>query len=272
MQLIALNHMTAPALDTEALLHLAQDLGFAGVELRNDLARPLFDGLAPRRVGALAERCGQRILALAEVKAFNDPDRPDFDDAVALAQLARDCGAQGIALIPRVARKAIPREEQIAALETALTRLRPLLEAAEVTGLIEPLGFVESTLRHKQDVAEVLDTMGNPPCFRIVHDTFHHHIAGGGPVFAALTGIVHVSGVVDPDVAPDQMTDAHRVLVDAGDRLGNIDQLRVLRAAGYDGPASFEAFAPEVHALTDPASALAASKSFIETRMQELTA
>src|SRR3712207_7488353 len=38
------------------------------------------------------------------------------------------------------------------------------------------------------------------------------------------TGLVHISGVTDPSVAVDDMLDAHRVLVDGADRLGNIDR------------------------------------------------
>ncbi len=42
------------------------------------------------------------------------------------------------------------------------------------------------------------------------------------------------------------MRDSHRVLVDAGDRIGNIAQMRALRAGGYRGVISFEPFAASV--------------------------
>ena len=96
-----------------------------------------------------------------------------------------------------------------------------------------------------------------------MHDTFHHTLAHGGPYFPDHTGIIHISGVVDPAVSLAQMTDAHRILVDAADRLGNVDQIAALQALGYDGPVSFEAFAPEVHASTQPGADLAASIQFI---------
>jgi 2-keto-myo-inositol isomerase len=51
--------------------------------------------------------------------------------------------------------------------------------------------------------------------------------------------------------------------VDAGDRLENIAQIRALLAAGYDGPFSFEPFAPEVHGLPDPEAALRASMDHV---------
>ena len=68
------------------------------------------------------------------------------------------------------------------------------------------------------------------------------------------------------------MRDEHRVLVDAEDRLGNIAQIEALEAAGYAGPISFEPFAPEVHALADPAAALAGSFKFISSRLAGMAA
>jgi 2-keto-myo-inositol isomerase len=41
-------------------------------------------------------------------------------------------------------------------------------------------------------------------------------------------------------------------------------QIATLRAKGYSGPISFEAFSPEIHALADPESALRRSIAFIE--------
>ena len=45
----ALNQKTASRLGFAAFLDLAADLGCVGVEPRNDLGRPLFDGIAPVR-------------------------------------------------------------------------------------------------------------------------------------------------------------------------------------------------------------------------------
>jgi 2-keto-myo-inositol isomerase len=55
------------------------------------------------------------------------------------------------------------------------------------------------------------------------------------------------------------MLDAHRVLVDAADRLENLPQVARLIALGYDGPFSFEPFAAEVHDRADIEAALAES-------------
>ena len=262
-----LNHMTTPALSVDAVFGLAHDLGCVGIELRNDLDRPLFDGKSPEAIKQIARDHGIRILALAEVKAFNDAPETKTAQARALMQTAQACGAEGVALIPRVADAPVDRATQRDALRHALTIYQPILTDMNLIGFIEPLGFAVSTLRHKDDAAAVLAEMGNPACFSLVHDTFHHRLSGDTTFHAAITGIVHISGITDPAPSVAEMTDAHRVLVDQDDRLGNIAQLRALRAQGYTGPASFECFAPQIHALTDPTAALAGSIAFITAQL-----
>jgi len=269
---IGLNHMTVRNASARELLSVATALGCVGVELRNDLGRSFFDGEHPRAFAEAAAAKGLRILALAEVKAFNDSPVEKLEMARALIDTAVACNAEAVALIPAVASEALSRRDQQTALRRALGLLQPILESRGIKGLIEPLGFATSTLRFKEDAVRILDEMNRPECFAIVHDTFHHHIAGEAKVCADLTGLVHISGITDPAFAVDQMADAHRVLVDADDRLDNIGQLRLLRAAGYSGPASFEAFAPDIHEMKDPTAALAGSIAFINASLADVTA
>jgi 2-keto-myo-inositol isomerase len=149
--------------------------------------------------------------------------------------------------------------ERQAALRVALKALKPMLEDHDLLGMVEPLGFEICALRYKSEAVEGIEAVGGSGRFKLVHDTFHHTLAHGGPIFPEHTGIVHVSGVVDQEVSLSQMRDSHRVLVTPGDRLGNIEQIAALQAAGYAGPISYEAFAPEVHSLPDPEAQLARS-------------
>ena len=268
----ALNHMTVAREGFAGLLDIAAGLGCVGVELRNDLPQPLFDGIAPERAGEMARARGLRILALAEVKRFNDWSKDKAAEALALMRIARACGAEAVSLIPRNDGQGMGNGERQANLRVALKALKPMLEDHGLTGLVEPLGFAVCALRQKAEAVEAIGSLDAAGRFRLVHDTFHHTLAGGGPIFPAHTGIVHISGVADPAVAVAEMTDAHRVLVDAADRLGNVGQIAALRAAGYAGPVSFEAFAPETQALADPAAAIARSFDFIRSRLAEKAA
>lgn len=268
----ALNHMTVARATYAGLLDIAARLGCTGVEVRNDLPQPLFDGLSPEAAGEMARARGLRLLALAEVKRFNDWSKDKAAEALALMRIAKAAGAEAVSLIPRNDGLGLGNGERQANLRIALRELKPMLEDHDLVGLVEPLGFEVCALRHKEEAVEVIEALSATGRFRLVHDTFHHALAGGGPIFPAHTGIVHISGVVDPSVALGEMTDAHRVLVDAQDRLGNVAQLSALAAAGYAGPISFEAFSPEVHALADPQTALARSFDFIRAQLADMAA
>ncbi len=269
---IGLNHMTMPHASVATLLDVAANLGCIGVEIRTDLGHPLFDGATATAFADAAARKGQRILGLAEAKAFNENTADKLKTIEALVTTAAACGAEAVALIPAVSDQEVDGVTQRAALRAALTLLQPILQEHHMVGLIEPLGFATSSVRFKEDVVAVLDDLQRPACFAIIHDTFHHHLAGGGAVYADLTAVVHLSGVIDPAPPTAQMTDAHRVLIDQNDRLGSIGQLRALTRAGYRGPASFEAFAPDVHNMNEPTAALAGSIAFIASQLAETAA
>lgn len=266
----ALNHMAAPKLGWAEFLKLAKDLSCVGVEFRNDLDGDLFDGAAPEDVGATASAAGLRILALAEVKAFNDWSDAKRDEAAALMTIASASGAEMVSLIARNDGKGMADGERKANLRVALSELKPLLEAHGLIGLIEPLGFEACALRDKSEAVEAIEELGAKDRFKIVHDTFHHALAGGGPIFADYTGIVHISGIVDPKLGLSDMRDGHRGLVDEHDRIGNIAQIADLLAVGYTGPISFEPFAADVHELSAPEAAYARSFQFIEAQMKTL--
>lgn len=263
----ALNHMTVARVSYVALLDIASDLGCVGVEVRNDLTRPLFDGISPAEAGAMARDKGLRILAVSEITRFNDWSDERAEQATRLMQIAQAAGAEAISLIPRNDNGGMNNGERQANLRVALRALTPMLKEHNLHGLVEPLGFDICALRSKQEAVDAIDDLDAADTVQLVHDTFHHHLYGGEDMFAQHTGIVHISGVTDQSLSSSEMTDTHRLLVNAGDRLGNIPQLKSLLDAGYTGPVSFEAFAPDVHAIDDPAAELRTSMDFIRSHL-----
>lgn len=259
----ALNHMTAPRLGWQAFLDLSARLGCIGVEFRNDLPGKLFDGAGFAEVGRAAKARGQRILGLAQLTMFNDWSEARRAEAEALMGIAAAIGAEGIALIPRNDNLGNADGVRQPALKTALRELLPMLRAHGLKGMVEPLGFEICSLRSKAEAVEVIEALSGADTLKLVHDTFHHHLVGGGAIFPEHTGIVHVSGITDPSLSLSDMRDGHRVLVDAADIMGNVAQIAALRDAGYSGPISYEPFAASVHALADPEGPLRASMQFI---------
>ena len=142
-------------------------------------------------------------------------------------------------------------------------RLKPMLEDHGLIGMVEPLGFEICALRYKAEAVEGIEAVGGKGRFKLVHDTFHHHLAGDARLFPARTGLVHVSGVEDTALAPDAMRDGHRVLVGPGDRLDSTGQLRALLDAGYAGLVSFEPFADVIGRAADIEAQLRASMAHL---------
>jgi len=253
------------------LIDLAAELGCLGVELRNDLpdkklsSRPFFDGEDPAKIGAYAQTKGIRLLGLSEVYGFNHWS-PDMAHKVrTLIALAQRSGAESISLIPRNDLPLQSPSERAANLRTALTAILPMVAEAGIVALIEPLGFTTSSLRQKGEAVDAIEAVGGEKVFRIVHDTFHHHLAGETDYFPEYTGIVHISGITDPLVAAGEMRDEHRILIDDRDRLGNTAQIRHLINLGYTGAFSFEAFSPEVHRLAELGQELEKSVTYLES-------
>ena len=254
----AMNHIAAPKLALDDFFAMARRLGATEVEIRNDLP-DIVGTRDPAEVRAAAAAAGVTILSINALYPFNvwSGDLPAR--AVALADYAAACGAQALVMCPLNNGTPVAQADLVA----ALAAMAPILRDRGLTGLVEPLGFPISSLRTKREALAAIDAAGGTDVYRLVHDTFHHHLAGETEVFPDRTGLVHISGVVDPDLAVDEMLDAHRVLVDAADRLENLPQVARLIALGYAGPFSFEPFAAEVHDRTDIEAALADSMAHV---------
>jgi len=248
----ALNHMCAPRFTVEEFFDLARALGISAVEIRNDLSgRPILDGTDVASIRAAAAERSLRILSINALQRFNLWNVERDREARDLIDYAAGCGAEALVLVPLNDGTRSAHGERQANLRIALKALMPMLRAAGVKGLVEPLGFEACSLRFKSEAAIAIRSVDTQSTFSLVHDTFHHHLAGEQEVFPDLTGLVHISGVSQKSVAISDMHDGDRILVDDKDRLQNFVQLRRLMAGGYAGPLSFEPFARSVHESPD---------------------
>lgn len=261
----ALNHITAPKLRFAAFLDLANSLGVKAVEIRNDLPGvEIADGTDPAELRREAQTRGVEILTINALYPFDVWNAERAEAARHLAAYAAASGAKALVLCPLNSTEDRRSEDERARdLRAALEGLRPILQEHGILGFVEPLGFVESALRTKRAAVDAIDEVGAADRFKLLHDTFHHYLAGERELFPERTGLVHISGVEDADLPIEEIRDAHRVLIGPKDRLGNAAQMRELRERGYAGPFSLEPFAKSVHELSDPARAVAESLSFV---------
>jgi 2-keto-myo-inositol isomerase len=264
----ALNHMVAPRRTVAELVALAGGLGLDAIEIRNDLPGvAIADGTPAAEVRRAADDRGVRILSINALQRFNEWTPARAVEAEALAAYASGCGAEALVLCPVNDRAWRPSEsERRAKLEAALRALGTILGEAGILGLVEPLGFPESSLRFKADAIEAIEELGLQDRFRLVHDTFHHHLSGEPRIYPEHTGLVHISGVEDASLPFEQIRDAHRVLVGPDDRCTALPQIRAL-SNGYAGAYSFEPFAASVHGLEDVAEALERSMGWIDREL-----
>ena len=270
----ALNHTVAPKFTAADFMLLAHDLGIHQIEIRNDLKGvELETGLSPKQIGEKASALGLEIITINALQRFNDWNDTRASEAEALAVSAKACGAKALILCPVNDTAWQPSAaEKTGKLETALSALKPILESQGITGLIEPLGFVECSLRSKREAVAAIDKIGGAKTFKLVHDTFHHHVAGEPELFAARTGLVHISGVEDKSVPTSKMRDPHRVLVNAADLIDNAGQMRALLAAGYSGLFSYEPFTEIGETAADIKAALKKSMHFVEGALKKAAA
>jgi 2-keto-myo-inositol isomerase len=260
----ALNHMVAPNLGYEAFFDLAKSLGIEGVEIRNDIATSQMDMESARKIRGLAEARGLTIISVTALQRFNQWNAARAEEAKELTSYAAAAGAKALVLCPVNDTAFTPSNaERLSGLREALKGLAPILKAHGVKGLVEPLGFVECSLRLKSEAVAVIDATDTADTFSLVHDTFHHFVAGEAKLFPARTGLVHISGVTDKSQSPATMRDPHRLLVDAADMIDNAGQIKTLSTGGYAGVFSFEPFAAEVHKDPRISSSIRESQSYL---------
>ena len=249
-QQFALNRMVYPNAGIKDFFKLTRRAGLSIVELRNDLpGKGIADSLDPHQLKDLLAEYGISIETVNAVQKFNLPS--NFENAFTeIRELIDFClitGCRGIVLCPNNdVNDKRSAKQFLSDTEAALGKYGPLFEQSGITGLVEPLGFEECSIRSKEAAVEAITASGFEKCFKVVHDTFHHYLGTDTKIFPEYTGLVHISGVED-DVEDTLMRDSHRVLTGGGDRISNRQQIDELEKAGYRGIYSFEPFSSVIH-------------------------
>ena len=261
----SLNHMVAPQLGYAEFFDLALRLGVNAVEIRNDIPTALMGNKNAKAIGRLAKEKGITIINVNALQRWNQWNKAKADEAKKLAEYTALTGAKNLILVPTNDTKFKPAHEaRLEGLRVALDGLKSILKDHGLIGCVEPLGFVECSLRLKYEALAAIDAVGGSKRFKVTHDTFHHFVAGEETMFADRTALIHVSGVTDRKYTGATMRDPQRVLVDAYDMIDNKGQVKALFAAGYKGYVSFEPFATEVHKSKQIARELARSMDYLE--------
>ena len=254
---ISLNRIIYPKLKLEDFFKFAQDLDLSKIELRNDLpGGKIIDGYTPGQLKELSKKYGVEILTINALQKFNlSAILPEtIKEMKKLINLSLSIDCKAIVLCPNNDVNDKRNSGEIFK-ETvkALKSFGPLFQDSGMQGYLEPLGFEECSLRSIVTAMKAIQESGYP-AYKIVHDTFHHHL--GPDTFDTIkndydisyTGLVHISGV-ECEMPINEYRDNHRVLVTTQDRLQTKEQIELLLKLGYAGNISFEPFSQKVQEM-----------------------
>jgi len=265
----ALNRIIAPSMGLKEFFEFAASVGVRKVELRNDLGtRNAVDDLNPKDVAAMAKDKAIAIISINALQKFNlgAVRAKAMKELEALLELSKSIKCSAVVLCPNnEANDKRPPKQRAEETVDSLKAFGPLFTDAKILGLVEPLGFEISSLASLVLAQECIKKSGFP-CYKIVHDTFHHHIGPDDQKIlvkaynVSNTGLVHISGV-ESDIPIKDFRDGHRVMVGPKDRMKSKEQILQLDELGYKGVFSFEPFSPEIQKLSKKKLADAVKKS-----------
>ena len=246
-----INRKIAPNLSINQFFTLVENLGLNKVEIRNDMkSGSVTDHLGGEKVLELANQHALTIETINAVYPFNQLSDEVLEKTRGLLNDARATGTKSLVLCPLNDGTVISSEQTVAALKT----LAPLFAEYGIDGLVEPLGFPQSSLRSAALAQQLIKQAGVP--FKIVLDTFHHHLYEGAEqdfaegVDVNLIGLVHLSGVTDTR-STAELTDEERIMLSAEDKLQSKQQVQRLEEMGYTGVYAFEPFSSVMDAWSE---------------------
>jgi len=254
---ISLKRIIYPKLKLEDFFKFAKDLDLNKIELRNDLpGGKIIDGYTPGQLKELLLKYGVEILTINALQKFNlGAILPEtIKEMKKLINLSLSIGCKAIVLCPN--NDVNDKRNSGEIFEETVKALKffgPLFRDSGMQGYLEPLGFEECSLRSIVTAMKAIQE-SDYPVYKIVDDTFHHHL--GPNTFDTIendydisyTGLVHISGV-EWNIPIEEYRDNYRVLVTAQDRLQTKEQIELLLKLGYAGNISFEPFSQKVQEM-----------------------
>jgi 2-keto-myo-inositol isomerase len=261
--------VTAPELSLGAFLSLAVDAGAEAIEVRNDVpGREFADGTPAKVLAKVIADSGLKVASINALQRFNDWTPEREREARALILYAAELGAPGVVMCPVIdADHGWTEAELEAKLRDSLKALKPIYADHAVTGYVEPLGMVDSTMRHQAPAVAAIGDVDGFAQFKLCHDTFQYFRSCDTSLQPKRIGLVHISGITRTDVDREALVEPDRGLVDADDVCGNVDQLREIYACGYSGFVSVEPFNPAVQRDPNLGRALAASLASVRAAL-----
>ena len=240
----SLNQIILPEASLTDFIYFSKRLDINAIEIRNDIKTNLIKENDPLKVKEECEKNSIKILSINALQKFNIWNSDRKDELISLCKYADKANIDYIVLVPLNDGSKNAEDNKYQLLKNSLIHINNVLKDFNVNGLVEPLGFNQSSLRYKSLAVEVINNLQTDK-LQLVHDTFHHKISNEYNFFPSLTGLVHFSGVsnIYKDI---NLEDDHRSIVDKLDIINNVDQIKKFVKENYDGYFSFEPFSRDL--------------------------
>ena len=236
----AINQIITKYSKFEDLIYLAKQLRINKIEIRNDIKENLLLENKPLEVKDLCDKNKIKILSINALQKFNIWNNEREIELLKLCNYASKANIWAIVLVPLNDGSALNQTDQIDLLKISLRNISKILNNYDLTGLVEPLGFMQSTLRKKSLVIQVIEEF-QITNIKLLHDTFHHKLSEENNFYINTTGLVHISGVSN-QFKDHKLTDDYRTVIENNDLIENINQIKKFLKSGFNGVFSFEPF------------------------------
>lgn len=261
----ALNQIIVPKSSLIDLINLAKSIGVSAIEIRNDIPVNLIEENRPESIKTLSESNCMRILTVNALQKFNLWNEERLNELVELCKFSSVAGVEAIVLVPLNDGSVTDDIDQRELLGNSLKEIVKVLSDFDLLGYVEPLGFETSSVRKKSMVVDEIKKLKTSR-LKIVHDTFHHFLAGEKDFFPSMTGLVHISGV-SSEFSNIELNDNHRYLINETDMLGNINQIKYFLQSDYKGFFSFEPFAKDLAKNDNLSNVIERNINYIEEQL-----
>ena len=237
---LSLNQILFPDSPFDDFLSFSKKLNIQAIEIRNDIKTNLIEQNDPIKIKNLCEQNSINILSINALQKFNIWNKDRESELISLCKYADKANINAIVLVPLNDGSINSQKQQIQLLENSLFNIIEILNDFNVIGLVEPLGFKQSSLRFKSLTVNIINNLQSDK-LKIVHDTFHHTLCGENEFFPNITGLIHFSGL-SKIYKNFELNDNHRSIVDSNDILGSLNQIKTFLKFDYKGFFSFEPF------------------------------
>lgn len=267
---LAINQMIMPNSSFEEFITLAKKLNVKAIEIRNDIATNLIEENKPNQIKKICEENSIEILTINALQKFNIWNEERSKELIELCDYASQAGIKAIVLVPLNDNSINNEKDQEKLLENSLNNIEKILQNYDLSCLVEPLGFKQSSLRKKSIAVNIIKSLDINK-IKILHDTFHHSLSGEKDIYPDLTGLIHISGVSKDYIknyVENTLTDDHRSIIDENDIIENVKQLNKFLNYDYKGFFSFEPFSNSLIQSDNIFESMKKSFDFIKSQVK----